>query len=128
VLVVLLAAMTADLVSLAALLARTDDQPSHQQSAADVTVAVLQSVAEAECDGLAGSVAPDADLPFTVRQCLDGASAPLEVEQIAVESSEGDGRTATVRVSLEADGTVTPLRAQLRRLDDRWVLTSLTSG
>ena len=129
VLVVLAVAMAADLVSLTTLLARTDSAaPTGRPSAADVTVDVLQSVVDADCDGLADSLAPDADLPFTVRQCLDGVGGPLPVDGIAVESSTGDDRTATVLVSLQADGAVTPLRAQLRRVNDQWVLTSLTAA
>lgn len=129
VLVILLVAMATDLVSLATLLARTDGAaPAGRPSAADVTVDVLESVADADCDGIAGSLAPDAELPFTVRQCLDGVSEPLAVDGIEVESSAGDDRTATVLVSLQAGGAVTPLRAQLRRVDDRWLLTSLTSS
>jgi hypothetical protein len=129
VLVVLLVAMAADLVSLAALLARTDGaaRPG-RPSAADVTVDVLESVADADCAGIAGLLAPDAELPFSVRQCLDGVSDPIAIDGIEVESSAGDDRTATVLVSLQADGAVTPLRARLRRVEGRWVLTSLTSG
>lgn len=123
VLLVLAVAMVVDLSSFAALVGRSD--PPGTSGPDEVTIAVVRSVADADCAGLERLLDPAADLPVTITRCLRGTSRPVEVDRLDVVSSQVDEDAATVVVALRSAGEEARLEAGLRRADDRWLLVSL---
>lgn len=127
-LVVVAAAALADLTAYAVLVGDDASEAAAPPGPDEVALTVLRAVADDDCAGIGDLVADDADLPFTVTACLDGADGGAPIGGVRVLGAETDGSSAAVTVALTAGAQEAEFVVDLARDGDRWQVTGLTTG
>lgn len=126
-LAVVAAAAVADLSAYAVLAGGSASEATPPPGPDQVARTVLQAVADDDCSGIGELVADDADLPYTVTACLDGADGGAPIGDVRVLGVETDGAAAAVTLAVSADGQEAEVVVDLARAGDRWRVTGLAT-